>query len=548
MDFNNFDLAFGIKFVQNSDRHRYENETVSKYLNISFQYYNVTYYKSEEDGQLETERSIITIPYERCQQNRFLGKTQEMEKIGLDRDGWFCISDLDANVIGQEMSLIRKIVRITVSPCQNNTQTNSSQTTITNINESILDSNNDQNLRINNNSQICASEYEISQYIHKVQFMVAYINKYFDQDDFKEPIKSEIQVQFYNAQEGFAFNSILNVQKNYLVTHDHWFSDIFSSELYEFFSVEQTKTVFGSIKPGVWEMFNVLIYCKDQEFYIERQVTTVAQIMTLVGGFMNILFLIARLLTKIYNKQVFYWDLINKIFKFENPEKSLKQNHDNKYSIYQHRDQFNKKDLKEKVFSKIHSKKYKGVRDICKFYLMQCRKTQSYNYHYYQNGSQKLDKILDIASLLKTVRKTKQIAKLLLKKSQYSLVPYMSYNTLPFHEIQSPQKITNSKQIMKEQKRNLEQHLTKICSQYDKKLSQEIIDDICQVKKKNQKLDTETKMSANTLKLDAKFSSRKLIKKKKRRQATASTTCRNHDIESSFKAKIVPIYINDFKI
>ncbi|CDW75632.1 UNKNOWN [Stylonychia lemnae] len=358
IDLDNFDIAFGIKFVQNSDRYHYQNESINKYLNISFQYYNVSYTKSDDDGQLLTNRSAITIPYEKCQNNRFLGKTEEMEKMGLNKDGWYCISQLDTNVIGQEMSLIRKIVRVTVSPCQNSTINDNSQT----MGENAQESNITKFWNISSsNYQICASAQEITDYIHKVQFMIAYINKYFDQDDFEEPVKSEIVVQFYNAEAGFAFNSILNIQKNYLITHDHWLSDIFSSNLYEYLSVQQTKTVFGSIKPGVWEMFNVLIYCKDQEFYIERQVTTVIQIMTLVGGFMNVIFLIIKLTSKIYSKQVFYWDLINKIFHFENPEKCLRPIGSYRFIQSPDKDQCDKRDLKDKVFSRIQKKQYNGV-------------------------------------------------------------------------------------------------------------------------------------------------------------------------------------------
>jgi len=51
--------------------------------------------------------------------------------------------------------------------------------------------------------------------------------------------------------------------------------------------------------------------------------------------------------------------------------------------------------------------KYNGVRDICNFFIMKCRGKTNNSFQYYRNGSHKLEKLLDIGNLIKTVSKTK---------------------------------------------------------------------------------------------------------------------------------------------
>ncbi|CDW86672.1 UNKNOWN [Stylonychia lemnae] len=301
IDLNNFDLAFGIKFERNEDENFYAGYDIKRFLNISFISQNITFVQNKTDGTFDTISQEQYIGYENCRNGRFLNKTAETNIIGLNKNGWFCIKELDLTIQGQEMSLLRNLLKLSVSPCQN-------------------DSNNSLGSK-------CASQNQISDFISKIQLMIAFVNSNFEEDIYNQPVKSEVVIQYYNAIEGQAYNAYLNLQKNYLYSYNSWLSYLFDVQTYEYLSVEFIRSIQGTIKPGTWEMFNVLIFCHTEEIVIERFASNLVDIITTLGGFINVLALLTKLIAKVFSKRVLYWQLITDIMHFENyqPKNILNQ-------------------------------------------------------------------------------------------------------------------------------------------------------------------------------------------------------------------------------
>jgi hypothetical protein len=57
-------------------------------------------------------------------------------------------------------------------------------------------------------------------------------------------------------------------------------------------------------------MFNFFIFCSNEEVYIERQVVTFVDILSVAGGFANIIILLTKYMSKLYSGRAFEWDLV----------------------------------------------------------------------------------------------------------------------------------------------------------------------------------------------------------------------------------------------
>jgi hypothetical protein len=98
---------------------------------------------------------------------------------------------------------------------------------------------------------------------------------------------------------------------------DYWLTSFFYNKDYEYLSIVPMKVLVGSIKPGVFEMFNFFIFCSNQEMYVERKVVSLLDILSLAGGFANVLIILAKYISKSFSINAFQWDLAKQIFMIE---------------------------------------------------------------------------------------------------------------------------------------------------------------------------------------------------------------------------------------
>ncbi|CDW83197.1 UNKNOWN [Stylonychia lemnae] len=407
-------------------------------------------------------------------QTIFLGLQNDIQLVGLLESNWACISDFEANIQGQDMSLVQNFLNIKVELCQNRSESGIS----------IPDS----------ESLDCASNEEIMQFVNKVQFMVAFVNKYFDADDFSQSIKSEVNIQFYNPVYGFNQVQQLNLQLNQLNVKDNPFLDILTLKEYEFLKISAQKTTYAAQQPGSQDVFNLYLMCDQQEISIEQSVYTIISIFTIIGGYHNFLTFFFRFLNSTFKRQIFYWDLMNNIFYFhQDASKSKYHQHDRKC-------QFDKEILKHEIAKRVQDKKYEGMRDVCQFFYLKFKKRASKKYNYYQNGSKKLDKILDIGYIIKIIKQTQMGVKLLLNKSQYISLQFMSYNTIHPQQINYQRKNTLAdldnfrfKKALNEMNHNFD----RLSCHYDRHINRTIINNICHIKKRRKSLLKQQKSKTN---------------------------------------------------
>ncbi|CDW87414.1 UNKNOWN [Stylonychia lemnae] len=178
----------------------------------------------------------------------------------------------------QESSNTRTFLRLRAVPCKNSTDLD-----ITNIQR----------------DKYCATNEEIDDLINK-----------FD----APPFKNEISVNLYNINRKSSFAQYLKVTKKQIQTQDNWFSSYLDNKNYTLFETLPGRYVIGSVKEGGFEMFTLIFVCSNEELYIQRQVFTLTDLLSLIGGFSSIVILITRYLAQIYSSTSFQRELINKLF------------------------------------------------------------------------------------------------------------------------------------------------------------------------------------------------------------------------------------------
>eukprot|EP00347_Sterkiella_histriomuscorum_P007108 403350230 len=294
--FDNFDIAVGVVFFDGKS-HLYEKEHIGRYANMEFTYYEYGYIMNE-DGNLVPNRIVKKIGMSQCTNERFKNNTRDIKAIGLTQPGWWCIDELDFTLQGQLTSNVRSNIKLKIIPCVNQT-----------------------NLNVTDDSKVCETPENMNNFYNTATFSLAYLQSYFDQDDYSEmPVKNEINFGYLNFKADQAFNQQLMLKKNILTTRDHWLSGFFRTNTYEFYQAVVGPPGVGQVKPGIYDQLGIYISNYEEDVYIERKMINFFDILSLSGGFANTVIIVTRFLTALYAFQLFKQTLINKLCWIENEE------------------------------------------------------------------------------------------------------------------------------------------------------------------------------------------------------------------------------------
>ena len=108
--------------------------------------------------------------------DRFKNNTRDIKAIGLTQPGWWCIDELDFTLQGQLTSNVRSNIKLRIIPCVNKT-----------------------NLNVTDDSKVCESPENMNNFYNTATFSLAYLQSYFDQDDYSDmPVKNEINFGYLN--------------------------------------------------------------------------------------------------------------------------------------------------------------------------------------------------------------------------------------------------------------------------------------------------------------------------------------------------------------
>lgn len=85
-----------------------------------------------------------------------------------------------------------------------------------------------------------------------------------------------------------------------VTTRDSWLSSYASVKHYEYFKVVEGGSSVGTLKLNIQDMLAVYFTNSAEEIYIERTRLTLVDILSVCGGFANIVILVTRLISKLY--------------------------------------------------------------------------------------------------------------------------------------------------------------------------------------------------------------------------------------------------------
>jgi len=107
----------------------------------------------------------------------------------------------------------------------------------------------------------------------------------------------------------------MEIQKNYVLLQDSWFSNTLNNEECVFYKLIIGPSTVGVIKPNVDDMIMILFANYNEEIYITRTRLNLIDILATAGGFASIIFLASRTFSQYYGTLLFDEKLISHLCK-----------------------------------------------------------------------------------------------------------------------------------------------------------------------------------------------------------------------------------------
>jgi hypothetical protein len=114
------------------------------------------------------------------------------------------------------------------------------------------------------------------------------------------PVKHEINLGFLNFKQDLSVAITVTLQKHFLTTRDNWISNYLEVRDYVFFKAIVGTASVGDLRPNVIDMLSIFFANDEKEIFIERKRVTLIDILSLSGGFANILIFLTKFLAKFY--------------------------------------------------------------------------------------------------------------------------------------------------------------------------------------------------------------------------------------------------------
>eukprot|EP00347_Sterkiella_histriomuscorum_P011367 403372724 len=432
LSLDKFDIGFGI-FWNDGQSHTFEKLNLHRYIDISFAQLDL-HYELNQDGVKVLKRAAKPINLQQCEVGRFGGLNKSMSLLGMNQLGWYCPQNLDINLIGQGASIEKNSIRFQIKQCKNETLINKNYT--------------------------CVSNEEIFNFTSSITVAVATLKTFFDQDDFEEPLKKDITLDYFGIKVGTAFNQLVSVKRNHLHSKNSMFSSFFENLKYQFYDVKLDRNYLGDIHPNIWEFFNLFVTCSNEEVYIERARVTIVDIMSIVGGFASIIILLTKYSLKLYQRALYESKLINRLFVTQGKRKGnsdqyqiTEKNKDNVKSILNVI--LNTIKNRERLDVKLYAHKLSNI-FFCFTKKVQIGVSNSHiqkplKKQIIENSIRKYQKSFDIIRIQKQLMNLKSFQKLMLKPYQSTLLQYMSPCIVKTNHEKNKKKIKRQEvDIMKE--------------------------------------------------------------------------------------------------
>lgn len=132
---------------------------------------------------------------------------------------------------------------------------------------------------------------------------MAFINiesYYFDQSDYKDPIKPYMEDKLYfNLAPGYMKSAVIYLVHTAVQTFDNLFMSTFGGNSYEYYNIDRVKPDI-SIEGSNGVLFSASIRLDAQQTQITRKVYTFFDMISNIGGFFEIMCRIFMIFVTVY--------------------------------------------------------------------------------------------------------------------------------------------------------------------------------------------------------------------------------------------------------
>eukprot|EP00347_Sterkiella_histriomuscorum_P018344 403345864 len=297
---DNFDVGNIITFLFNDDINATE---MNKYLTVDID--EVSFAINDGVGQ-EIVREIPQTP---CTADRFQGAFKDLDYFGLLGQGPCMEPDFNIKVKGSDNIQEGSYLRMRVKKCN---QTKLSQ------------------IFPNQPDMKCKSTQEIDQVVNKILAQSVMLQQYFDEEDFKQPLKSTVNsFDHYLIDKKYVYEVYyITLQNVYL--EDSYISASMGNQQFQIFSLNLEETQMREqFEEDEGTLVDINIFMSDSVKNTKRQVTTLIDAISDTGGFMSVVYTIVSILISGPQEHLFFQSIIKKLFLYNKKELESKKQTDN---------------------------------------------------------------------------------------------------------------------------------------------------------------------------------------------------------------------------
>ncbi|CAI2361308.1 unnamed protein product [Moneuplotes crassus] len=336
-----------------------------------------------------------------------------------------CLDDYDFTVRGSVFSSIWKFMTLSVSKCVNGTS-----------------------------SVVCKTPAEIEQKLKTAEFLIGFTSRYFDFNDYENPIKTTFDTRFSASLDtGFLKTHNYDIQKHE-VEDINYFFQFGQSDKSKFYRVGEEISDFRTVDSTANQLLEINIHQDSQVLYYERTIFSFFDVIGSIGGVFGLLLQAGLLLTNNFSEKYFLTSLFSFLYISDISKKECNLNL-NKNVVRPKNSQgsFKKSSNQNETIKPLNVREnsstsetpasFKKLSDNyhedLKAHLMMTRRVKFTRSDYcktllpfflnkpkreFEELSDKLSQELDVVEIIHSVRAIKVIMKLMLKEHQQKILSF----------------------------------------------------------------------------------------------------------------------------
>ncbi|CAI2360297.1 unnamed protein product [Moneuplotes crassus] len=196
-----------------------------------------------------------------------------------------CLDNYNFTVRGSVFSDIEKSMTLSVSKCVNGTS-----------------------------SVVCKTPAEIEQKLKTTELLMGFTSKYFDFNDYENPIKTTFESKFgSHLDTGF-----LKTQDYYIQKHEvediNYFFQFGQSDKSKFYRVAETISRFRTVDSTANQLLQINFYQESQVLYYERTIFSFFDVIGNIGGVFGLLLQAGLFLTNNFSEKYFLTSLFSFLY------------------------------------------------------------------------------------------------------------------------------------------------------------------------------------------------------------------------------------------